>query len=287
MDHKKTELYRNLKPGSVVEGNYSTKIKCAHDWLEWCTMDEAKNKISNYFLDIENENEKVVSDFFKQIKDRIGKDCATEDEIRARVITIGFKSFSEFITFLNNKKIDIMNPNVLNMCLDSKQKRKILFATNKIKDYYLDGKKKSDFYFKDLSGIFYKKIIYPKCWSKIPGIECIGTLDKWQLSVHNYSCQAYQKSKKEIVLHWDYERIENSNKLFNCRITMEIHKDISNKVINSIIDLGFKIIEIKAIKITENKSKLDITINVRNLDQAQFAMDEIKIKYSTLKIEIV
>ena len=42
MDHKKTELYRNLKPGSVVEGNYSTKIKCAHDWLEWCTMDEAK-----------------------------------------------------------------------------------------------------------------------------------------------------------------------------------------------------------------------------------------------------
>ena len=141
-------------------------------------MDEAKNKISNYFLDIENENEKVVSDFFKQIKDRIGKDCATEDEIRARVITIGFKSFSEFITFLNNKKIDIMNPNVLNMCLDSKQKRKILFATNKIKDYYLDGKKKSDFYFKDLSGIFYKKIIYPKCCSKIPGIECIGTLDK-------------------------------------------------------------------------------------------------------------
>lgn len=287
MDHKKTELYRNLKPGSVVEGNYSTKIKCTHDWLEWCTMDEAKNKISNYFLDIENENEKVVSDFFKQIKDRIGKDCATEDEIRARIITIGFKSFSEFITFLNNKKIDIMNPNVLNMCLDSKQKRKILFATNKIKDYYLDGKKKSDFYFKDLSGIFYKKIIYPKCCSKIPGIECIGTLDKWQLSVHNYSCQAYQKSKKEIVLHWDYERIENSNKLFNCRITMEIHKDISNKVINSIIDLGFKIIEIKTTKITENKSKLDITINVRNLDQAQFAMDEIKIKYSTLKIEIV
>ena len=36
-----------------------------------------------------------------------------------------------------------MNPNVLNMCLDSKQKRKILFATNKIKDYYLDGKKKT------------------------------------------------------------------------------------------------------------------------------------------------
>ena len=68
---------------------------------------------------------------------------------------------------------------------------------------------------------------------------------------------------------------------------MEIHKDISNKVINSIIDLGFKIIEIKTTKITENKSKLDITINVRNLDQAQFAMDEIKIKYSALKIEIV
>ena len=88
-------------------------------------------------------------------------------------------------------------------------------------------------------------------------------------------------------MHWDYERIENSNKLFNCRITMEIHKDISNKVINSIIDLGFKIIEIKTTKITENKSKLDITINVRNLDQAQFAMDEIKIKYSALKIEIV
>ncbi|MGL5640080.1 MAG: RelA/SpoT family protein [Mycoplasmoidaceae bacterium] len=287
MDHKKTELYKNMKPGSVIEGNYSTKIKCTLDWLDWCAMDEAKDKINRYFLEIENENEKTINDFLKQVKDRIGNDCATEDEIRARIITIGFKSFSEFISFLENKKIDTLNPNVLNMCLDSKYKRKVLMGTNRIKDYFLESKKKSDFYFKDLSGVFYKKIIYPKCCSKVPGIECIGIIDRWELSVHNYNCKTYQKNKKEVVLHWDYDRIQNTDRLFNCQITMEVYKDISNKVINLIIDLGFKIIEIKTAKLTENRLKLDLTINVRNIDQAQIALDEIKIKYSALKIEIV
>ncbi len=286
-DHKRNEFYQTLKPGSVIEINYSNKIRVTNDWLDWCTISEAKDKINSFFLEIKNENEKIIKDFLIEIKDKLKNECATEGEIRARIISLGFKSFSEFITFLNNKKINFSNPDIINFCMSMKNKRKVTQASKKIKDFYLESQKKSNFYFKELDGIFYKKITYPKCCSKFPGVDCIGILDKLELIIHKYTCNKYPQNKKQIVMHWDYEKAKKNEKVFNCNILFEIHKDISNRVIASIINYGFKIIELKTNKISNEKLELSATISVFNLEQIQLLIDEIKIKYLVPKIEII
>ncbi|MGL4647386.1 MAG: RelA/SpoT family protein [Mycoplasmoidaceae bacterium] len=286
-DYKRSELSRKVKPGSIIEINYSSKIKATPDWIDWCSLVEAKDTINSYFLEIKNENDKIIEDFIMKVRLKLKNECATEDEIRARVISLGFKSLSDFINFLVAKKINFLNPDITNFCLNTKYKWKISQSSKRIRDFYQESQKKSNFYFKELDGVFYKRVSYPKCCSKAPGIECVGILEKMLLVVHKYNCPDIPKNRKQIVLHWDQEKLKNDDKIFNCSVAFEIHKNISNKILNSIIDFGFKIVELKTKQISNEKIELITTLNILNLEQVQFLIDEIKIKYLVPNIRII
>ncbi|MEG1820737.1 MAG: RelA/SpoT family protein [Malacoplasma sp.] len=277
-------LSHPLRKDDIISIDYSEKIQADNSWVEYTTIDDCKEIFEK--MKVEDVDYEVLEDqFFTYLKKTLGPNIALAKDIKKRLQLLGIDTLKDFIkNFHNNSEID-------NQIVSD------LFNKNKIwKDsfrYLLNLRNKNTldaFDIKNIKGLFFKKIHFTNCCTKLPGIEIVGNLIKNDLYIHKFNCKHINKTKKIVVLQWNDEKLEEFPNLFNFTFFITYNKKNmrTNKILHVITGKGFEIISIEAkIEPQSENVKVKFIILSQNYLLAKKLLDEIKNKFNLLQIDII
>jgi len=225
--------HQPIKTGDTVKVIYSNCVKLNKNWLQISSSIPVKKYINEYLNNISSNIDNNTEEFIKKIINY------SNDKITKRkILDLVKKYFScasikEFIDIC--KSIDLSSAAVNSLfCGTIREKREIVEKINNNSWKWLLSKS----FFKSEENISFNTVCITNCCTKIPFLEVVGLIKNNTLYVHRYDCQYLPRrgSHKVIVLHWDPEKIKNSDRFFKCQIVLkgQFNPFVSNQIINII-----------------------------------------------------
>lgn len=263
----------------IITLNYSESIVAKSEWVNYATIESLKKFLENYKPNNENDETKYIT----MLKEKLGNNLVDAGEIKKRLNYINFDSISKYIEYFSNIK-----------GIDNNIIFQFLSKNKKWKKYYVqlvDIKEKFNLFsynIKNIDGINYKKVKFPDCCSKIPGMQIIGLLEKTILYIHNFNCSRVDKSKKLFILEWDDKRIEEFPKFYYCNISITYNTTIAKiiPIMHFITSKGIEITYLLTTKINSHTKTTDFKLKVNNFNVVKKLIDDLNFKFEQIEIEV-
>ncbi len=282
VNNEKVPFYYKVKSGDAIKFNYSTIIRVQEKWLKYVSSLECKETIQKYFIEFEKSKNIECQDYLEKIKNEYGDDFIGENELKARLLKVGFESFYNFVQkHKAGEGKEILEP-LFRKRTPSRQEYKF------IRENVNNKNGKNVLYFKGLEGVSYKSINYPKCCSKIPNINCVAVMeDKKKISIHNVDCPIGDKYKKRYMLTWNDEILEMFPRLFNCEFSFECSKDYVNKIFIFLLEQKITPESILTKKVDADTMHISFKSKFENVKEVYFLFKRMYEKYNLKNLKIV
>lgn len=282
VNNEKVPLYYKVKSGDAIKFNYSTIIKVEEKWLKYASLLECRETIQKYFIDLENSKNVEFEEYLNKIKNKYGNDFVGENELKARLLKVGFESFYDFVSKYKVEK----NQELLEPLFRKKSPTKQEYKFIQENIYSKNGK--NVLYFKGLEGVSYKGINYPSCCSKIPNINCVGVMEeKKKISIHNTDCEVGKKAKKRYMLTWNEEILKMFPRMFNCEFSFECSKDYINRIFIFLLEQKITPESILTKKIDADTMHISFKSKFENVKDVYFLFRRIDEKYNLKNLKII
>lgn len=272
-----------LKPNDVIKFSYSSNVCIRPYWIKFTQFDTTKDGI-NKILEQLTHNKIMNEDNFlnklsSSLKDNfIGLNKA-ELLIKKK---LKLPSIKDFLAFINSEVYN--DPQLIQWFNKHKNIARQAYIYLKKKYGHL-VKKKKQFYFNMIDGLYFKDLLFPNCCNKIPKMDVVGKLSKTNiLEIHSANCHNVNNTKTKIYpLVWNEELLKNNDRKFRYQdsFTADWMPSIGNVISKKLIEYNLMINELK---IEKNKQN-----NICKIHIVVYASDILEIKscFASLNQEIV
>lgn len=259
---------------------YSENMTAKEDWINYLTNESAKKEIINL---VKNKSETKETELIAKIKEYLKLDIENAVEIKKRIKFLNFNSLDEYINFYKNNKN--ITEDVLYGFFSKKQKWKKHYTT------LLSVKEQTSlevYNIKDNKLLNYKKVKFPDCCSKVPGMQIIGYIDKSVLYIHKFNCPNSLNNHKRYILTWDYEKLNEFPRTYQCTFSISYNPIFTkiNSIIHLITSKGIEISFLQTIKLSNTSKTTTFKVKINDYNVIKKLIDDITYKYESVEIKI-
>lgn len=280
-DNVRVQLTYNPIKNDIFTIEYSDKLQVNSDWCNYVTTHEAKD----YIHEISNSEELTKeTEIISKIREYLKNDIESASEIKKRIKFLNFNYLAEFLNFYsknNNISIDTIYG-----FFSKKPKWKKCYTK------LSEAKEKtnlSSFNIIDKNIIHYKKIKFPDCCSKVPGLQIIGCLDKSVLYVHKFNCPNVELYTKRYILDWDMEKLKEFSRMYYCTINISYDSTFIkiNSIIHLITSMGIEIVHLQTVKLNNHTKLTTMKLKINNFNVIKKLVSDMYFKYENIIVKII
>ncbi len=280
-DNVRVPLTYNPIKNDIFTIEYSNKLEVNNDWYNYVTTNEAKN----YINEISNSDSLTKeTEIISKIREYLKNDIESASEIKKRIKFLNFNYLTEYLNFYQK-----------NINIDQETLYGFFSKKQKWKKYYSklsDAKEKtslSAFNIIDKNIIHYKKIKFPDCCSKVPGLQIIGCLEKSVLYVHKFNCPNVENYTKRYVLDWDNEKLKEFSRMYYCSLSVTYDSTFIkiNSIIHLITSMGIEIVYLQTIKLNNHSKLTTFKLKINNFNVIRKLVNDMYFKYENILIKII
>ncbi|MBD5446037.1 MAG: bifunctional (p)ppGpp synthetase/guanosine-3',5'-bis(diphosphate) 3'-pyrophosphohydrolase [Mycoplasma sp.] len=263
----------------IITLNYSDSIVAKPEWANFATIESLKNLL----LDLQSNNENDETKYITLLREKLGSNLVDAKEIKKRLGFLNFASISKYFEYFDNIK-DIDKNIVFGFLSKNKKWKKYYIQLVEIKEKFT----LFSYNIKNIQGINYKKVKFPDCCSKVPGIQILGLLEKKILYVHNMNCTKVDKAKKMFILEWDNERIDEFPKFYYCSLSITYNTTLVKiiPIIHFITSKGIEMTYLLTSKINSHTKITDFKLKVNNYNVIKKLIDDLNFKFDQIEITV-
>lgn len=280
-DNVRVPLTYNPIKNDIFSIEYSDEIQATVDWISYVTNEDAKKTLTNINHSQETTKE---SEWIIKIRNYLKEDMESASEMKKRIKFLNFNFLTEYIEFYqNNNTITLDN---LYGLFSKKPKWKKHYAKLN------DAKEKTSldsFNIKNANLIHYKKVKFPDCCSKVPGLQIVGFIDKSILYVHKFNCDNITNKNKRYILEWDEEKLKEFSRMYYCTISLTYISTFIkiNSIIHLITSKGIEITYLQTSKMNGHSKTTVFKLKINNFNVIKKLIDDIQFKYENLIIKVI
>lgn len=280
-DNVRVPLTYNPIKNDIFSIEYSDKLEVNNEWCNYVTTNDAKNHIN------EIANSEAITketEIISKIREHLQNDIESASEIKKRIKFLNFNYLTEYLDFYNkNANIDL---ETLYGFFSKKQKWKKCYTK------LSDAKEKtslSAFNIIDKNMIHYKKIKFPDCCSKVPGLQIIGCLDKSVLYIHKFNCPNVEKYSKRYVLDWDLDKLKEFSRMYYCTLSVTYDSTFIkiNSIIHLITSMGIEITYLQTVKLNNHSKITTFKLKINSFNVIKKLVNDMYFKYENILIKII
>lgn len=280
-DNVRVPLTYNPIKNDILEIEYSDSIEANEEWVHYVTNNEAKD----YLIAITNEKtNSKESEIISKIRSYLDNDIESASEIKKRIKFLNFNYLEEYLNFY--QKNDSITLDILYGLFSKKSKWKKCYTRlyNARENTSLDA-----FYILNNKDAHYKKVKFPECCSKVPGMQIVGCLDKSTLSVHKFNCPNVEKNSKRFILEWNTEKLKEFSRMYYCTINLNYNSTLVkiNSIIHAITAKGIEMTYLQVIKLNNHTKSATIKLKVNNYNVIKKLIDDLEFKFEGIEISVI
>lgn len=280
-DNTKVPFTYNPIKNDIITIDYDANIVANENWINYVTNENAKKEIIETTKNKSNFKE---TEIISEIRNFLQLDMENAIEIKRRLKFLNFSYLSEYIDFYSKK--ESISLETLYSFFSKKQKWKKCYTV------LLNAKEKSNldvYNIKDNKLLQYKKVKFPECCSKIPGMQIIGYIDRGVLYIHKFNCNNITNNHKRYILEWDEEKLNEFSRMYYCTIVLSYNYTFVkiNPIIHLITSKGIEIVYLQTIKLNSQNKSTSFKLKISDFNEIKKLINDIHFKHETIEIKIV
>lgn len=274
-------LDKKLKSGDVVKVLTKENQHPSRDWLNFVITSKAKTNIKQYLSRIEREEslkfgEKLLDKFLKKLNLKVSS--LSDDDKNKILSKFNYKTFEDLIVSIAEGKLSPLK--VISVLKDDKN-------TSDKKDSIEEKEKKEIFI--EVDGINNILSFIATCCNPLPGDDVIGVITKGKgIAIHRKGCKNIKLIKNSEPDRLIDILLKNNDKLkyiTNIKVLTIDKPGILANISNSIASSNSNIKNVKVSNLRDNKALLKFSLEVKDINQLNSIISNIKKLKDVLSVE--